>query len=198
AAPLVYLRLDVLGLAHRQAFTQMLWYGMPLPPLVMGGGLFWQLTRHGKDWRSPVMLALVSSLAVFALGGVAGFALGVADTRTPSHYHAVIGGVNLALMGLIHGVLLPLMRRSSSGDGWVRAQFLLYGGGQLLHAVGFYLAGMAGVARKTAGVEQGLDSGFKLIAMGAVGLGGAVAVLGGVIFVVQVLGRLGRGEHAHD
>lgn len=198
AAPLVYARLDVLGLAHRQAFTQLLWYGMPLPVLVMGAGLAWQLVRHGRHWRSPAMLALWLSLLVFALGGVAGFALGVADTRTPSHYHAVIGGVNLALMGLIHGVLLPLLGRGAGATGWVRAQFLLYGGGQMLHALGFYLAGMAGVARKTAGAEQGLDSAFKLVAMGAVGLGGAIAVLGGVIFVVQVLGCLIRKESTHD
>ncbi|MBC7952739.1 MAG: hypothetical protein H7Z12_13095 [Rhodospirillaceae bacterium] len=195
AAPLVYVRLDVLGLAHRQAFTQMLWYGLPLPPLVMGAGLAWRLLRHGMDWRSPGVLALVLSLAVFALGGAAGFALGVADTRTPSHYHAVIGGVNLALMGLIHVVLLPLLRRGTGG--WVRAQFHLYGFGQLLHALGFYLAGLAGVARKTAGAEQGLDSAFKLVSMGVVGLGGAIAVLGGVIFVVQVLGRLIKRESTH-
>lgn len=195
AAPLVYLRLDVLGLAHRQAFTQLLWYGLPLPPLVMGAGLAWRLVRYGVDWRSPALLALVLSLAVFGLGGAAGFALGVADTRTPSHYHAVIGGVNLALMGLIHAVLLPLLRRSAGG--WVRAQFHLYGFGQLLHALGFYLAGLAGVARKTAGAEQGLDSAFKLVAMGVVGLGGAIAVLGGVIFVIQVLGRLLKREVGH-
>lgn len=197
AAPVVYLRLDVLGLAHRQAFTQLLWYGLSLPPLVMGAGLAWRLACNRRDWHSPAVLALALSLVVFALGGMAGFALGVADTRTPSHYHAVIGGVNLTLMGLIHGLLLPALGRGGLSSGWVRAQFHLYGIGQLLHALGFYLAGVAGVARKTAGAEQGLDSVFKLISMGVVGIGGTIAVLGGVIFIVQVLARLLRRETAH-
>lgn len=196
AAPLVYARLDVLGLPHRQVFTQLLWFGLPLPPLVMGAGLAWRILRQPRDWRSPAFLALVLSLAVFGLGGVAGFGLGVGDTRTPSHYHAVIGGVNLVLMGVIHAALLPLLGRQCRPGGWVRAQFHLYGGGQLLHALGFYLAGLAGVARKTVGTEQGLDSGFKLVSMGVVGVGGAVAVLGGVIFVAQVLGRLARRQEA--
>ncbi|HLO76860.1 MAG TPA: cbb3-type cytochrome c oxidase subunit I [Magnetospirillum sp.] len=192
-APVAY-GLDVLGLAHRQAFTSLLWFGLPLSPLVMGTAVAWRLWRGPRDWRSPAVLALAGSLAVFGLGGLAGFGLGVADTRTPSHYHAVIGGVNLVLMGLVHVEMLPSLRRSCPIGGWVRAQFLLYGGGQMLHALGFYVAGLAGVARKTAGSEQGLDSALKLAAMGMVGLGGAIAVLGGVMFVVQVLGRLLRRE----
>lgn len=191
AAPLLY-RLDVLGLPHRQAFTQLLWYGLPLPPLVMGAGCAWLLLTTRPDWSRPAPLALALSLAVFGLGGGAGFFLGVADTRTPSHYHAVIGGVNLALMGAVHVHLLPALGRGAAAGRWVRAQFHLYGFGQLLHAAGFYLAGLAGVARKTAGAEQGLDSAVKLASMGVVGLGGAIAVLGGVLFVVQVLARLLR------
>lgn len=195
-APAAY-RLDVLGLAHRDAFTQFLWYALPLPPLALGAAVMVRLWRGPWPWGSPAFLALVLSLAVFALGGAAGFDLGVADTRTPSHYHAVIGAVNLVLMGLIHAELLPLLRRGGGGAGWVRAQLVLYGGGQTLHALGFFMAGLAGVARKTAGAEQGLDSALKLASMGAVGLGGAVAVLGGVIFVAQVLSRLLRREAAH-
>lgn len=195
--PVAMLRFDLLGLAHRQAFTALLWVGLPLPPLAMGAGVAWRLWRARPDWRSPAALGLLLSLAVFALGGLAGFALGAGDTRTPSHYHAMIGGVNLALMALLHAEILPALHRPVAPGRWQRAQFVLYGGGQLLHALGFYLAGLAGVARKTAGAEQGLDSVFKLGAMGLVGLGGAIAVLGGVIFVVQVLGRLLRRAGSH-
>lgn len=195
--PVAMLRFDLLGLAHRQAFTQLLWAGLPLPPLVMGIGVAWLLVRYSPDWRSPAVLGLALSLAVFALGGAAGFALGVGDTRTPSHYHAMIGGVNLALMGVAHAVVLPALGRAVAPGRWLRAQFHLYGSGQLLHALGFYLAGLAGVARKTAGAEQGLDSAFKLVSMGAVGVGGAVAVLGGVVFVAQVLAALLRREAGH-
>jgi cytochrome c oxidase subunit 1 len=194
ASPLLY-RFDVLDLVHRQAFTQLLWYSLPIPPLLMGLGVARLLAVNRRDWRSPAVLALALSLAVFALGGGAGFFLGVADTRTPSHYHAMIGGVNLALMGMVHVFVLPALGRAVPPGRWMLAQFHLYGFGQLLHAAGFYLGGLAGLARKTAGAEQGLDSGLKLASMGLVGLGGIVAVLGGVLFVAQVLARLLRPGH---
>lgn len=193
AAPLIYLRHDVLGLAHRQAFTDLLWYALPLPPLVAGLGVARLLLTGRPDWRSPAALALGLSLAVFFLGGVSGFFLGVADTRTPSHYHAAIGGVNLAMMGLFHVVFLPLLGRAPKPRtlAW---QYHLYGWGQLLHAVGFFLAGASGVPRKTAGAEQGLDTVWKMLSMGVVGLGGAIAVLGGVLFVWTALALLLKRE----
>ncbi|MGE5515683.1 MAG: cbb3-type cytochrome c oxidase subunit I [Bacteroidota bacterium] len=181
---------DVLGPDHREAFTTLFQLVLPAPALAMGAGLAWRLWRGPRPWRSPAFLALALSLAVFALGGVAGYALGQGDTRTPSHYHAMIGGVNLVLIGLIHARLLPRLGRGAGAEGWVRAQIWLYGGGQALHALGFWLAGLAGVARKTAGAEQGLDSAVKLAAMGLAGAGAAIAVIGGVIFVAQVLGGL--------
>lgn len=190
-APLLYLRFDVLSLAHRHAFTALLWYGLPLPCLAMGFGVarcLWQ--ARPLDWRSPAILSLFLSLAVFAIGGLAGFFLGIADTRTPSHYHAVIGGVNLGLMGLFLVRILPVLGRPMQKARLMTRAFHLYGWGQLLHALGFFLAGAAGVPRKTAGLAQGLDSLWKEVAMGVVGLGGAIAVLGGVLFVWLILARL--------
>lgn len=201
AAPLFYLGGDPLSLDHRRAFTHLLWLALPAPSLLMGGGLAWRLLNGTADWRSPAWLSLVLSLGVFAIGGAAGFFLGVGDTRTPSHYHAVIGGVNLGLMGLFLAVVLPslgrVVGRGGSGRGrGVALLFHFYGWGQLVHALGFFLAGAAGVPRKTLGVEQGLDSLGKKLAMGFVGLGGGIAVLGGVIFVWMVLVRLLTREAA--
>ena len=67
--------------------------------------------------------------------------------------------------------------------------YLLLGGGQFLHSLGLYLAGLDGVVRKTAGAAQGLDSGWKIVTMSMMGLGGVVAVAGGVIFIV-LAGRM--------
>ncbi len=189
-APAIYLRTDVLGLAHRQAFTALLWIGLPLPPMVMGAGLAVRLWRGPRNWRSTAQLSLLLSLLVFAIGGFAGWFLGVGDTRTPSHYHAVIGGVNLGLMGVFAVVLLPLLSGPRAGGRSERLQFYFYGGGQFIHALGFFMAGAAGVPRKTAAAAQGLDTLFKQVAMGLVGIGGAIAVIGGVMFVWSALRRL--------
>lgn len=190
AALVIEFRLDPLGLSWRRAYTDMLWYLLPLPPIVLAADLLWRRRRMG----GIAGMALWTSWLVFALGGAAGFALGAGDTRTPSHYHAMIGGVNVALMGVIHAALLPALSRAAASLRLVRWQIGLYGGGQMLHALGFYLAGLVGVARKTAGAEQGLDSAVKLASMGVVGLGGAIAVLGGVLFVGHVLARLVRHD----
>jgi len=192
-APLLILRHDVLSLASRQAFTQLLWWGLPLAPLTVGVGLARLLVKAAPA-PSPARLALVWSLAVFALGGGAGFFLGVGDTRTPSHYHAAIGGVTLVLIGLVQVVLLPALGRAAVSGRWVRWQIHLFGGGQVLHALGFTLAGASGVPRKTFGLDQGLSGASEVLAMAAVGLGGAVAVIGGIIFVAQALGCLLRRE----
>ena len=198
AAPVIYGLTDILGLAHRQAYTDLLWFGLPLPTTLTGLGLLRLLWRGPRDWRSPAFLSLALSLGVFGLGGVAGFFLGVADTRTPSHYHAVIGGVNLGLMGLFIVTILPAIGRATLPGKSTRLQFQLYGGGQLLHAIGFYLAGAAGVPRKTAGAAQGLDTLWKKVSMGVVGVGGAVAVIGGILFVWMALSRLlARKEADH-
>ncbi|CAA7617177.1 Heme/copper-type cytochrome/quinol oxidase [Candidatus Terasakiella magnetica] len=200
ASPLIYLvDTDVLGLSHRQLFTRLLWVGLPLPPLVMGLGLTLQILKGPRHWRSPAFLSLALSLFVFAIGGFAGFFLGVADTRTPSHYHAVIGGVQLGLMGVFLLHILPILGRPVDEGRGVRLQFHLYGWGQLVHALGFFLAGAAGVPRKTTGIDQGLDTVWKKVSMGVVGMGTGLAVLGGVIFVWMALVRLlKRREASHD
>ncbi|KAF0116411.1 MAG: Uncharacterized protein FD149_1397 [Rhodospirillaceae bacterium] len=173
---------DVLGREHREAFTQLLWYGLSLPPVVVMG---WILTRFVSarrrlGWGETPALALLSSVVLFAVGGGLGYFLGVGDTRTPSHYHAVIGGVNLALMGVTVTVLLPLLRQSVPKGRW---SLLLYGGGQLVFSLGLFAAGIMGVPRKTAGLEQGLDGTAKYLFMAVYGTGGLVAVMGGILFV---------------
>jgi len=198
---------DVLGLEHRLAFTDLLWYGLTPPPLVIGIGLaalLWR--RRAALTGSPAVLGLGISLAVFLVGGLMGFFLGASDARTPSHYHSAIGGVNLTFMALFVAVVLPelgrpLLERTKRARWLGRSQFHFYGWGQLVFSIGMFVAGAAGVPRKTMGAAaQGLDSPLKKIAMGVYGLGGALAVLGGVLFIWLVLGRLlaRREEAGHE
>ncbi len=199
-APVAYGLAPVTGLAHRLAFTRFLWLALPLALSVFAAGLGGRFLRPPPRWKDPLQASLALSLLVTVLGGLAGFFLGVGDTRTPSHYHAVIGGVNLGLMGLFPAMILPLLARLPSGRA-VRLlpwSLILYGGGQALHAVGFYAAGLAGVPRKTEGVEQGLNTLAKLLSMGLVGVGGTVAVVGGIGFIWVVLRCLLAGSEGRS
>ncbi|MDR3440282.1 cbb3-type cytochrome c oxidase subunit I [Telmatospirillum sp.] len=174
----------------RQAFTRLYWIGLPIPPVIVGLAVLRRIVAGPRNWHSTAFVGLVLSITLFTLGGVfGGFANG-GDTRTPAHYHAAIGGVNLAFMGMFFVFLLPLLLKNDGQRRSVRLSFWLYGGGQALFSLGMFLAGTAGVGRKIAGAEQGLDSLIKVIGMALTGAGGAVAVTGGVMFVWLALARL--------
>jgi hypothetical protein len=186
AAPLLPLVTDRASGGTYRAYTTLYLVGLAPPLTLLGLAMVrraW-LGRARLSLRDPAGAALVLSLALFGLGGLLGFLVGQGDTRTPAHYHASIGGVNLALMGLLL-VLVPGLLGKALRAGRSRWLLLwLYGGGQGLHALGLFLAGTAGVARKTAGADQALDSLWKTASMGVMGLGGLVAVVGGVMFIL--------------
>ena len=69
--------------------------------------------------------------------------------------------------------------------GWRRCSPALYGAGQLMHIIGLVWSGGYGVQRKVAGAEQVLRSGGEIAGMGLMGLGGLIAIVGGLLFVVR-------------
>lgn len=191
---------DAMSGVYYRAFTDLYIYALVLPAavaLLSAASVLWR-RRGDIVWTEPGILGLLLSLILFGVGGVLGYGLGEGDTRTPAHYHAVIGGVNLALMALFIAQVLPVLGREFENTRAVRWFLALYFSGQLVHSLGLYAAGALGVARKTAGTEQGLDSVVKIASMGIMGLGGLVAVTGGVAFVWMAARRLWptrRREH---
>jgi heme/copper-type cytochrome/quinol oxidase subunit 1 len=174
----------------RQAFTRLYWIGLPVPPIICGVATVRAIARGPRDWHSPAFLGLLLSLVLFCFGGILGLFATGADTRTPAHYHAEIGGVNLSFMAMFFAILLPVLLCSGETSRFHRLQFWLYGGGQGLFSLGMFVAGSAGVGRKVAGAEQGLDSLTKVLAMTMTGVGGGIAVTGGIMFVWLALSRL--------
>jgi len=135
---------------------------------------------------APLRAALLWSLALFGAGGVIGLAISGANVKIPAHYHGSIVGVTLAFMGLAY-YLLPRMGFGSPQGRLAALQPGLYGAGQLLHIVGLLWSGGYGVQRKVAGAEQVLRGVEQVAAMGLMGLGGLLAVAGGILFAVVVL-----------
>lgn len=192
--PLLYLVFDANDARLVTGFTDLYRFGLILQPAIVMLALAWALVRHGPRMGTPAGAGLVLSLALFTVGGVLGYFMGEGDTRTTGHYHAVIGGVTLAFMVFVVDAVLPRLGRPLAGRGWALAFIWTYGVGQLLHAVGLWLAGTSGVARKTAGAEQGLSSPLEVGAMLVMGGGAVLAVFGGVTFVVLALSKLGRAR----
>jgi len=122
---------------------------------------------------------------------VIGIFISGSNVRIPAHYHGCIVGVTLALMGLVYH-LLPRMGYGTPQGRLATWQPALYGAGQFMHIVGLVWSGGYGVQRKVAGSEQVLHSTAEIAGMGLMGLGGLIAIIGGLLFVVVVIGALRR------
>lgn len=139
--------------------------------------------RADVAWRDPGHLAVTLSPIVFGIGGVMGLFVDGQDTRTPGHYHAMIAGVTLAFIGLYFNIFMPLIRRRIAHRKLAFATVWMFFIGQGIAAIGLFIAGGHGTARKVAGAEQGLTSLGAKIGMGMNGGGGLLAVIGGAFFV---------------
>jgi cytochrome c oxidase subunit I len=95
------------------------------------------------------------------------------------------------MMGTVYHLLPQLGWREVTGRAAV-LQPWLYGTGQLLHITGLVWSGGYGVQRKVAGAEQVLRTTGETVGMGLMGLGGLLAIAGGLLFVVVVLGAMRR------
>jgi hypothetical protein len=182
--PFLYLAHDVVSAGHRLAFTELMKYG-GLSCLPLGLAVLASAWSAGKADGEGVYLraALVSSLGLFAAGGVLGFMIAGLDIVIPAHYHGATVGVTIAFMGLAY-YLLP---RLGFGPLPVRMAYwqpYLYGGGQLMHIIGLAWTGGYGVQRKTAGLAQGVDRIGEIAGMGLMGAGGLVSVVGGLLFLI--------------
>jgi cytochrome c oxidase subunit I len=191
AGPLLYLTYQGGDPSQRMAFTYLYWFALPVPSAVILGHVASLLYKRRADLLhgAPEAIGTAVALALFAFGGIIGYFEGSVDTRTPSHYHAMLIAVTLGFIALYFALFLPLAGLRTPRRGLRLSMYLLLGGGQFLHSLGLYLAGLDGVVRKTAGAAQGLDSGWKVVTMSMMGLGGVIAVAGGVIFVV-LAGRM--------
>ncbi len=199
AGPLLYLTHEAGGATQRDLFTRLYWYALPVPTAMVLGSVGLLLFRRWKDAMkgAPEIKAIAAALFLFAYGGVLGFFEGSIDTRTPSHYHAMLIAVTLAFMALYFALFLPLLGLRTQRKKLRTAMYLLLGGGQFLHSTGLYLAGLEGVLRKTPGAAQGLDSPWKIASMSLMGLGGLIAVAGGIIFIF-LAGKMLIGKPGPD
>ena len=196
AGPPLYVLFEPFSADHTDAFTNLQW-GLGPPALLVGVPVAlaaWSSAR--SRWREPAFLCLALSPILFIVGAAMGIFVDGADTRTPAHYHGVIAGITLAFMGLYYADFLPRLGRGIVAGAWARAQVWLFACGQLAACIGLFVAGGHGAQRKTAGADQGLDTLAAKIGLGLNGLGGLLAVVGGIIFVV-LIGRalfVARGE----
>ena len=186
--PYAYLAHDVASVEHRALHTWAMRFGggIAIFPVALAVALAMLPLRRLPAPARPLRAALWSSMGLFAAGGLIGLLIGGSNVTIPAHYHGCIVGVTLALMGLVYK-LLPQLGWGTPQGRLAVAQPILYGVGQLLHIIGLVWSGGYGVQRKVAGGEQVLRSAGEVAGMGLMGLGGLIAIVGGLLFVVVVL-----------
>jgi hypothetical protein len=188
ATPVIYLAWDVVSLEHYRYHTWVMRFGggLAILPFALAVGAALLRASGLRPEQRPLAAALGWSMALFGAGGLIGFAIAGSNVRIPAHYHGCIVGVTLALMGLVYH-LLPRLGFAAPAPRAATVQAWLYGAGQLMHVAGLAWSGGYGVQRKVAGAEQALRTLPEIAAMGLMGLGGLVAIAGGLLFLVIVI-----------
>jgi hypothetical protein len=187
--PCAYLAYDIASVEHRNLLTWAMRLGGGVAIVPIGLAVVVGLARAPSialGTAAPLRAALLSSVLLFAAGGLIGMFISGSNVRIPAHYHGCIVGVTLALMGLVFH-LLPRLGHGTPQGRLATLQPWLYGAGQLMHIIGLVWSGGYGVQRKVAGAEQVLRTTGEIAGMGLMGLGGAIAISGGLLFVAVVI-----------
>ena len=194
AMPLLTARGTLNNLYHDGA-TQLMRWGIFPVVLVMIVLAVRHLRRHRRGAngaRRALVAGFACSAGLAALGMILGACIRGSNTLVPAHYHAALGAVTGALM--IAAYLAASDPRVSDALAWraPRRQVVLYGVGQAVFALGFAIAGAHGLGRKEYADEQHVRTFGEYAGLIVMGLGGLVAVAGGVWFLVLIVRRMAR------
>lgn len=162
-------------------FTSHMQYFAGIVPSIIAMLLIFNIKKQYKSLAHANLAAVGLSFALFFCGGIIAIMIGGHNVTIPAHYHGSVVGVSVALMGLIYHIIFAQEEEKRARI----KQLYIYSFGQLLHIAGLAWSGGYGVLRKTPGDNFPLD--IK-IAMGLMGLGGLVAIIGGLMFVL-ICGR---------
>lgn len=139
-----------------------------------------------EHWSDYCRAALLTSISIFMAGGLMGLCIAGTNVIIPAHYHGSIVGISIGFMGYTyHYIAMNYNCCSLANDIAVKRQatqqIIIYGIGQFVHISGLFMAGGYGALRKTPGEEIALKAKIGMMIMG---LGGLVAIIGGLMFIV--------------
>lgn len=177
-------------------------------------GLFGWLAR--APWGNPGFSALVLSVILFGfLGGMSGVTMGSYDLNLKwhntlavvGHFKAtVVAGTSLAFMGLTYYLLPLIFRRRLIWPRLAAWQPWLFGLGMGLLSLAMIRLGVVyGLPRRFGDTFQFGGSPFAFqyppevaTLLAAMGIGGTLALLGGLLFVLLAVGTLLWGKPLTD
>ena len=187
ATPVIYLAYDVVSIEHYRLQTWLMRIGGGLAIVPFALAVLWSVVTgpRASAVTAPLKASLIWSLALFGAGGLIGLAISGSNVKIPAHYHGSIVGVTLAFMGLVY-YLLPRM-------GFGRPRGRLAAPARAVRRRPAPAHRRPAVVRRLRRAAQGggrravLRTTEQIAGMGLMGLGGLLAVAGGILFAVVVL-----------
>lgn len=192
-----HIYLEVSDNLFKHFFTYHMIYTGGVAPLLMIAILLLEILQHYlKEVNAAARASFICASILFLFGGGMGAMISGVNVTIPAHYHGAIVGITIAFMGIIYLILFKKGQEENSSvinyihtrlkiaksemPKGAKPQIYLISFGQLVHIIGLFLAGGYGVMRKTTGQEMALSAKFY---MGMVGIGGVLAIIGGLMFV---------------
>jgi cytochrome c oxidase subunit 1 len=179
---------------HRQFFTHLMILVNGIAPTIFAlwilpGVITFRGMRHGE--KRALWSTLFMSLLLFIYGGILGALIEGQNVVIPAHYHGSIVGITLAFMGAAYLYLPTFGYRDVASWKLAYWQPIVYGIGQIMHISGLAYSGGYGVLRKTPGEIANVSLPVKT-ALGFMGLGGLIAIIGGLMFVIVLYRAIKR------
>ncbi|WP_395463211.1 cbb3-type cytochrome c oxidase subunit I [Wolbachia endosymbiont of Cantharis cryptica] len=184
-APFIYFVYPVDSAELIQFFT---WH-MRIAGAVLPCFLIILVYRNIKTLLNEKGNYLLHSFVLFIYGGVLGVLTIEGNVTIPAHYHGSVVGITIAFMNFIYW-LLPKLNCKEVKNSIVKLQIYAYSLGHFLHITGLVWLGGYGALRKVAD----LPSISSMLARVCFIIGGAISVVGGMLFVIIVLLSLLKGK----
>lgn len=143
------------------------------------------------EQESKWLFGINTSLLLFAAGGLIAMMISEVNVTIPAHYHGSIVGISIAVMTLVYELLNLNIQEIIHA----KTQVITYAIGQMMHIGGLAWSGGYGVLRKNPDMALSIDA---KVSMGIMGLGGLIAIIGGLMFVVICVKKIYFKKEVYD
>lgn len=175
-------------------------------------GLFEWLKK--APWGNPAFSGIAISILLFGfLGGITGVIFGTEQFNIirhntwaiTGHFHGtVVAGTTIAFMGFTYLLIPYIFKREIIWKGFATIQPYLYGVGVATLSIGMMSAGQFGVPRRHYDITfSGAPFSFTFdpaidMFMSMMGVGGVLAAIGGVLYILISFGSIIFGKKIGD
>ena len=187
--PFIYLRYGAEDPIHTVLFTDHMRYYGGIAPVLTFFIIIYEFYKNKQNLRYDYkMVAFLNSAILFFSGGIIALLISGIDVTIPAHYHGSIVGISLACMGLVYWLI------ENAGFGVInqklaRVQCHVFTVGQFMHIGGLAWSGGYGTLRKSLTMAP-----HAKMAMGLMGAGGLIAVIGGFLFIYNCVLALNKSK----